>query len=377
MAQDFISAILGEQPDLSSALSPSQMQQLRSNSALNAAIGAIVPLLSLSGPQARPVGTGQALGAALGGAFGGYNQGFDRTLQQIVAGQQLEEIARKRQTQTRYQDLLKSAETKTNIPMSTEKGSQLEMLTRPEFGGGMADQETVSALRANLPTTLDPIKANAAALQFLAETNPAKYAELTIKQDTLPADIKSALAYMNLTPEQKQAYETIQNIKSPKTILDMTGGQKGFENEMKLKGEFKSEPVYKAYTEMQSAYGQITDSLKQASPAGDLAAATKFMKLLDPGSVVRESELGMAMAASGLLDRARNYAQMRIDGTKLTDTQRKDFQSLSDQLFATATKSYNSKRSEYVEQGSQYGLNAERALGKPATMPKKNITVDY
>jgi hypothetical protein len=377
MAQDFISAILGEQPDLSSALSPSQMQQLRSNSALNAAIGAIVPLLSLSGPQARPVGTGQALGAALGGAFGGYNQGFDRTLQQIVAGQQLEEIARKRQARTRYSDLLKAAETKQNIPMSTEKGSQLEMLTRPEFGGGMADQETVSALRQNLPTTLDPIKANAAALQFLADTNPEKYAELTLKQDTLPGDIRSALAYMNLTPEQKQAYETIQNIKSPKTILDMTGGQKGFENEMKLKGEFKSEPVYKAYTEMQSAYGQITDSLKQASPAGDLAAATKFMKLLDPGSVVRESELGMAMAASGLLDRARNYAQMRIDGTKLTDTQRKDFQSLSDQLFATATKSYNSKRSEYVEQGSQYGLNAERALGKPATMPKKNITVDY
>ncbi len=377
MAQDFISAILGEQPDLSSALSPSQMQQLRSNSALNAAIGAIVPLLSLSGPQARPVGTGQALGAALGGAFGGYNQGFDRTLQQIVAGQQLEEIARKRQARTRYSDLLKAAETKQNIPMSTEKGSQLEMLTRPEFGGGMADQETVSALRQNLPTTLDPIKANAAALQFLADTNPEKYAELTLKQDTLPGDIRSALAYMNLTPEQKQAYETIQNIKSPKTILDMTGGQKGFENEMKLRGEFKSEPVYKAFNEMQSAYGQITDSLKKNSPAGDLAGATKFMKLLDPGSVVRESELAMAMSATGLLDRATNYAQMVIGGTKLTESQRKDFQDLADKLYGTAATTYNQKRNEFAIQGSQYGLNAERALGAPAKLPKKTITVDY
>jgi hypothetical protein len=160
-------------------------------------------------------------------------------------------------------------------------------------------------------------------------------------------------------------------------MVDMTGGQKGFDNELTLKKTFAAEPVYKAYGEMQSAYGQITDSLKAESPAGDLAAATKFMKLLDPGSVVRESELGMAMAASGALDRARNYAELRISGKKLTPDQRKDFQQLSDQLFGTATTAYNTKRNEFVEMGSAYGLNADRALGAPAKLPKKNIRVDY
>jgi hypothetical protein len=295
----------------------------------------------------------------------------------MVTGMQLAEYKKKQDAQKRYQELLKTAEAPQQIPMATGKGSQLEMLSRPEFGGDMAVPETVSALKANLPKTIDPVKANAAALQFLAETDPAKYAELTAKQDTLPGDIKSALAYMNLTPEQKQAYETIQNIKSPKTILDMTGGQKGFENEMKLRGEFKSEPVYKAFNEMQSAYGQITDSLKKNSPAGDLAGATKFMKLLDPGSVVRESELAMAMSATGLLDRATNYAEMVIKGTKLTEAQRKDFQDLADKLYTTAATTYNQKRNEFVTQGSQYGLNAERALGAPAKLPKKTITVDY
>jgi hypothetical protein len=295
----------------------------------------------------------------------------------MVTGMQLAEFKKKQDAQKRYQELLKTAQTPQQIPMATGEGSQLEMLSRPEFGGDMAVPETVAALRANLPKTIDPVKANAAALQFLAETDPAKYAELTAKQDTLPADIKSALAYMNLTPEQQKAYETIQNIKSPKTILDMTGGQKGFENEMKLRGEFKSEPVYKAFNEMQSAYGQITDSLKKGSPAGDLAGATKFMKLLDPGSVVRESELAMAMSATGLLDRATNYAEMVIKGTKLTEAQRKDFQDLADKLYTTAATTYNQKRNEFVTQGSQYGLNAERALGAPAKLPKKTITVDY
>jgi hypothetical protein len=253
------------------------------------------------------------------------------------------------------------------------------MLSRPEFGGAMAEPETIAALRGNLPMTnvVDPVAANRAALDFLRQTDPAKFIELTATKDTTPSDIRSALEFQKLTPEQQKTYLSLKAAGAPKTILDMTGGQKGFENEMKLRGEFKSEPVYKAYQEMQSAYGQITDSLKSNSPAGDLAAATKFMKLLDPGSVVRESELGMAMAASGALDRARNYAELRISGKKLTPDQRKDFQQLSDQLFGTATTAYNAKRNELAEQGSAYGLNADRALGSPAKMPSKNIKVNY
>lgn len=372
-----LSALFGQQPDYSQFISPAEQQRMQSNASQQALLNSAIALLARSGTQRSPISTQEALAGALAAGSEGYNQSFDRTLKQMVTGMQLAEFKKKQDAQKRYQELLKTAEAPQQIPMATGKGSQLEMLSRPEFGGDMAVPETVSALKANLPKTIDPVKANAAALQFLAETDPAKYAELTAKQDTLPGDIKSALAYMNLTPEQKQAYETIQNIKSPKTILDMTGGQKGFENEMKLRGEFKSEPVYKAFNEMQSAYGQITDSLKKNSPAGDLAGATKFMKLLDPGSVVRESELAMAMSATGLLDRATNYAEMVIKGTKLTEAQRKDFQDLADKLYTTAATTYNQKRNEFVTQGSQYGLNAERALGAPAKLPKKTITVDY
>lgn len=115
MAQDIISALLGSQPDFSSALSPQQAQQLRTNSNLNAALGAIIPLLGLSGPQMRPVGTGQALGAALGGAFGGYNQGFDRTLQQIATGMQLESLKKKQEQQTALQNALALPDVKSRI----------------------------------------------------------------------------------------------------------------------------------------------------------------------------------------------------------------------------------------------------------------------
>jgi hypothetical protein len=379
-----LSALLGAAPDYSSMLSPEQQQQMGKQANQQALLGSLVALLGASGPQARPVGTGQALAGALGAGMGAYQSSFDTTLKQLLTAQQLGDAKQKQEARKRYEQAIAGATTQRPqaVPMSTDVGSQLEMLSRPEFGGAMAEPETIAALRGNLPMTnvVDPAAANRAALDFLRQTDPAKFIELTTpKAEATPSAIKEYQfavgqgyqgSFQDFQLAQKAAV-------APKVMVDMTGGQKGFDNEMSLKKSFSAEPVYKAYGEMQSAYGQITDSLKSNSPAGDLAAATKFMKLLDPGSVVRESELGMAMAASGALDRARNYAELRISGKKLTPDQRKDFQDLSDKLFSTATTAYNAKRGEFEQMGTAYGLDANRALGAPAKLPSKNIKVNY
>jgi hypothetical protein len=381
---ELIASLFGAPPDYSAALSPQQTQQMQSNALAQGGIGALIALLGASGPQARPVSTGQALAGALGAGFGGYQSSFDNTLKQLLTAQQLGDAKQKQEARKRYEEAIASATTQRPqaIPMSTEVGSQLEMLSRPEFGGAMAEPETIGALRGNLPMTnvVDPAVANRAALDFLRQTDPAKFIELTTpKAEATPSAIKEYQfaqgqgyqgSFQDFQLAQKAAV-------APKVTVDMTGGQKGFDNEMSLKKSFAAEPVYKAYGEMQSAYGQINDSLKAASPAGDLAAATKFMKLLDPGSVVRESELGMAMAASGAYDRAVNYAQLRMSGQKLTPTQREDFAKLSRELFSTATTAYNTKRGEFEQMGTAYGLDANRALGAPAKMPSKNIKVSY
>lgn len=152
--------------------------------------------------------------------------------------------------------------------------------------------------------------------------------------------------------------------------VSMTDGQKGFENEMKLGGAFKQEPIYKAHQDVTSAFDQVKSALSAGTPIGDIAGATKIMKILDPGSVVRESELGLAMSASGRLDRLQNYVKQAIDGTKLTETQRTDFGNLATELTAASAQAYNSKRSEYFTQGAEYNLNAGRALGRPVNVPE-------
>ena len=378
---DFISQLLGTAPDYSEAIGAVQQKRLVDNAQQQAMLNGVVALLGLSGPQRQQVGTGQALGAALGAGIGGYNESMDRTLKQALTGMQLQEYTAKRAREEAMRKGMAAAITSTPqlTPMATGPRSQLGMLNLPEFGGDMAVPETIGALMSN--PNLPQVKTvnRDQLLATLAEYDPVKYAELMAAQekDTSPSDVRSALAYMKMTPEEKAAYEKLKTLSAPKTVLEMSSGQKGFENEMKIKDSFRAEPIYKAHAEMQSAYNQIQDSLQQASPAGDLAASTKFMKLLDPGSVVRESELILAMKASGALDRAVNYAQLTLSGQKLTPTQRKDFKELSDKLMSTSVITYNQKRDEAIQQGTAYGLDANRALGAPAKLPIKNIKVNY
>lgn len=140
-----------------------------------------------------------------------------------------------------------------------------------------------------------------------------------------------------------------------------------FKNERDLRNDFQGLPTTKAFREVQTSYDQIRYALNNPSAANDLTAATKFMKLLDPGSVVRESELGMAMAATGQFDRMSNYYNMLKTGQKLTPSQRIDFYNSANGLYKAATDRYNQSATEYRTLAQDYELNPDR-IAKPAAV---------
>lgn len=109
-----------------------------------------------------------------------------------------------------------------------------------------------------------------------------------------------------------------------------------FKQEQDIRKDYINTPEVKAFNEMKTSFGQITAGLNAKSAAGDLTAATKFMKLLDPGSVVRESELYLAMDATGVLDKMANYHNRLLRGEKLTPSQREDFRNIANQLYKAA-----------------------------------------
>jgi hypothetical protein len=184
MAQDFISALFGSAPDYSNVLSPQQTAQMRDNALAQGGIGALIALLGASGQTTRPISTQQALAGALGAGFGGYQSSFDTTLKQMLTAQQLGENRRKQERQAAFEQAMAGATTMQpqNIPMSTAPGSQLDLLSRPEFGGDMAAAETVGALRANLPTekTVDFNKL----VQAISILDPVEAAKLMKPKET-------------------------------------------------------------------------------------------------------------------------------------------------------------------------------------------------
>lgn len=135
--------------------------------------------------------------------------------------------------------------------------------------------------------------------------------------------------------------------------------QRDGETERKMGDDYRSQS--KSFGESTSAFKQLNATLATAttSPAATLAAATKFMKILDPGSVVRESELGMALAASGVLDRASNYVNTLQRGKVLTATQAADFKNISKQMYKAAQSVQQSIDKDYQGKAKTYGLRPE------------------
>jgi hypothetical protein len=223
------------------------------------------------------------------------------------------------------------------------------------------------AERAMLPVGSPLFKAYDAAIEKESQfAPPAPRAGTLLSQ--LQADLAGAT-----DPRIKQQIEArIQkeiNNAPPQTVI-LNEGKQGFENVMKIGAAFKGEPIYKEYQGMQTAFNQVNTALNQETPIGDLAGATKMMKLMDEGSVVRETELALAMAAAGRMDRLKNYLNQAMTGQKLTPTQRIEFKALSNELYAAAGQAYNNKRSEYMGFGNAYQLpNLDTALGAPATVP--------
>jgi len=194
----------------------------------------------------------------------------------------------------------------------------------------------------------------------------------TILKQMMPEAPTSVREFAEAQKNPQFAQFLNQQNQSKGTNISVNTGQHGFDNALKLRSDFRAEPVYKGFEETKAAKNQIDQAARMATPAGDLAAATKIMKILDPGSVVRESELGMAMAATGVEDRVRNYANMVMSGEKLTPNQRKDFVELSNKLYNASAEQFNQKRGEYAGIAERNKLDVDAAVGAPAkTMAKQ------
>ena len=407
-------------------LTPEQLAAVRRQSMMQVA----AKLLESSGPSTTRRSLGQTLGGALSAGAEAMQSGQTNAVQQMLLKQKLDEAKMTAKQREDFTALMSGLGTDTTIqpqapltpaqallaPAGGRTGptpqnaamigqqapapvaqmsasspaaqqSVFQMLS-PQMRQLIAAQGPVEGSKTLLNMTQEAMKFGEAKPMSLngqtvmVETNP--FGQRRVVQGAQPYEAQSpdirAVEYISGRPLAGTGPEGINQIGqyrsqiAPRTNVtvpvDMTGGQKGFENELKLGSAFKGEPIYKEFNDMRSAFRQVVSSLSQGTPIGDVAGATKIMKLLDPGSVVRESELGIAMAAAGRLDRLQNYFNNMMSGQILTPTQRQDFERLATELYAAAADGFNKKRGEYAGLGEAYGFkNLDKALGPKADVP--------
>lgn len=130
-----------------------------------------------------------------------------------------------------------------------------------------------------------------------------------------------------------------------------------------LRDDFRQDS--KAYVTIRDSWKRLQSVAQEPSAAGDLALLFNYMKILDPGSVVRESEFANAETAASIPDRIRGQWERVRSGERLAPEVREDFVQQASNL--VQAQEGLQRRLE-----SQYGSIAQRSGIRP-----EDVVIDY
>ncbi len=133
-----------------------------------------------------------------------------------------------------------------------------------------------------------------------------------------------------------------------------------FDQEDKLRDEFTKGAG--EFVKVRDAWNRIQASVKNPSAAGDLSLIFNYMKVLDPGSTVREGEFATAQNSAGIPDILRAKYNSVISGERLADTQRNDFASRAMMLYEAQENQYKALENRYRELAVMYDLDPEKVV---------------
>lgn len=135
-----------------------------------------------------------------------------------------------------------------------------------------------------------------------------------------------------------------------------------FQESGELRREFSGIPVVRDFAQQSTAMGRIQASAEEPSAAGDMALVFNFMKVLDPGSTVREGEYANAQNAGGIDDKIISTYNRMVDGEILTEAQRADFLNRATRLYKSAENGFMRTYNQYKNIANRRGLPIDDVL---------------
>ena len=230
-------------------------------------------------------------------------------------------------------------------------------------------------------------KVIAGAVQLEEDRRKTQLQPFKLRQETADAIVKEAQAKfapekfgleIDLTKsqiEQAKAARRAQDAAAAKSGAEaararaeadqMAAGIIPVEKRPEAEGKFRKEysDQTKGYQEVKSAYGRVLASEDNA--VGDLSLIFGYMKMLDPGSVVREGEFATAQNAAGVPERIQNIYNQVVSGQRLSPSQRQSFKGQAGKLYSTAQTQEAQVRQGIERIAKGYGLNTANIFYTP------------
>lgn len=143
------------------------------------------------------------------------------------------------------------------------------------------------------------------------------------------------------------------------------GGE--FKNTKKLRDEHGY--YVKKHEALDTAYRSVKAA--EDSAVGDLSMIVSFMKMIDPGSVVREGEVDTVKRTTGVPGYVANLYDAVLKGSKLNPEQRQQIQSQAEALYSESTSKMTGYDEAFSRLAESYGIDPSRVVMRftsPATL---------
>ena len=147
-----------------------------------------------------------------------------------------------------------------------------------------------------------------------------------------------------------------------------------------LRGDFTT--LTKDFRSVRDSYQRVVASSSDPSPAGDLALIFNYMKILDPGSVVRESEFAQAAASGSYGDRIQAAMGRVASGQRLSDDMRMDFVARAEKLYKAQEQSFFGLAEQFKGIAQRRGLDLQNVnvggglYSQPGAQPQQGGQTD-
>lgn len=149
------------------------------------------------------------------------------------------------------------------------------------------------------------------------------------------------------------------------------GGGDTFKSADTLRDEYNA--LTKDFRVVEDAYSKIKAT--SDTGAGDMSLLYSYVKLLDPGSVVRESEFATAAASGSFGEQVQGAVQRLMTGERLPTSLRDAFKAEAETIYRAQKQGADRLKAGYTDIAKRYGVDPANVIVNYAAPPGVDPTL--